>query len=88
MIGASDPKLAAVVMMAGVAKRGADVSIEQQEDMLRSDPTMTEAVKQTMREKQKEAVKTLLAGGDLPGQKSTRGSASTSRMTRYRRRAR
>ena len=70
MIGASDPKLAAVVMMAGVAKRGAEVSIEQQEDMLRSDPTMTEAVKQTMREKQKEAVQTLLAGGDLPGQKA------------------
>ena len=70
MIGASDPKLAAVVMMAGVAKRGAEVSIEQQEDMLRSDPTMTEAVKQTMREQQKEAVKTILAGGDLPGQKT------------------
>jgi len=70
MIGASDPKLAAVVMMAGVAKRGAEVSIEQQEDMLRSDPTMTEAVKQTMREKQKEAVQTVLAGGDLPGQKT------------------
>jgi fermentation-respiration switch protein FrsA (DUF1100 family) len=70
MIGASDPKLAAVVMMAGVAKRGAEVSIEQQEDMLRSDPTMTEAVKQTMREKQKEAVETVLAGGDLPGQKT------------------
>ena len=70
MIGASDPKLTAVVMMAGVAKRGAEVSIEQQEDMLRSDPTMTEAVKQTMREKQKEAVQTLLAGGDLPGQKT------------------
>jgi len=70
MIGASDPKLAAVVMMAGVAKRGAEVSIEQQEDMLRSDPTMTEAVKQTMREQQKQAVQTVLAGGDLPGQKT------------------
>jgi dienelactone hydrolase len=70
MLGASDPKLAAVVMMAGVAKRGAEVSIEQQEDMLRSDSTMTEAVKQTMREKQKEAVQTVLAGGDLPGQKA------------------
>ena len=70
MLGASDPKIAAVVMMAGVAKRGAEVSIEQQEDMLRSDSTMTEAVKQTMREKQKEAVQTVLGGGDLPGQKA------------------
>lgn len=70
MIGASDPKLAAVVMMAGVAKRGAEVSIEQQEDMLRSDTTMTEATRQAMREQQKEAVKSVLAGGDIPGQKA------------------
>ena len=69
MIGASDPKLAAVVMMAGVAKRGADVSFEQQEDMLRSDTTMTEEMRASLREKQKEAVKTILAGGDIPGQK-------------------
>ena len=70
MIGASDTKLAAVVMMAGVAKRGADVSFEQQEDMLRSDPAMPEAMKQSLREKQKEVVKTVLAGGDIPGQKT------------------
>ena len=69
MIGASDAKLAAVVMMAGVAKRGADVSFEQQEDMLRSDTTMTEATRASLREQQKEAVKTILAGGDPPGQK-------------------
>jgi hypothetical protein len=70
MIGASDPKLAAVVMMAGVAKRGADVSIEQQEDMLRSDTTMTEARRDELRQQQKEAVKTFLATGELPGQKA------------------
>jgi len=70
MIGASDPKVAAVVMMAGVAKRGAEVSIEQQEDMLRSDTTMSEATRQAMREQQKEAVKSVLAGGDIPGQKT------------------
>ena len=69
MAGASDPKLAAVVMMAGVAKRGADVSFEQQEDLLRSDTTMTEETRASLREKQKEAVKTILAGGDIPGQK-------------------
>jgi len=39
MIGASDPKLFAVVMMAGPGKRGGDIAIEQQEDMLRSDTT-------------------------------------------------
>jgi hypothetical protein len=70
MIGASDPKLAAVVTMAGAAKRGADVSIEQQEDMLRADPTMPEATKDSLRAKQKEAVKSVLAGGDIPGEKT------------------
>jgi dienelactone hydrolase len=69
MIGASDAKLAGVVMMAGVAKRGADVSFEQQEDLLRSDTTMTEETRATLRERQKEAVKSILAGGDIPGQK-------------------
>jgi dienelactone hydrolase len=69
MIGASDPKLLAVVMMAGPGKRGGDISIEQQEDMLRSDTTMTDAMKATLRQQQKDAVKTVLAGGDLPGQK-------------------
>lgn len=68
MLGASDPKIAAVVIMAGVAKRGADVAIEQQEDMLRSDATMTEGTRASLREKQKEAVKTILAGGEIPGQ--------------------
>jgi dipeptidyl aminopeptidase/acylaminoacyl peptidase len=69
MIAASDPKLAAVVLMAGVAKRGADVSFEQQEDMLQSDTTMTEATRASLRQQQKEAVKTILAGGEIPGQK-------------------
>ena len=37
--------------------------------MLRSDTTMTEATKASLRQQQKDAVKTVLAGGDLPGQK-------------------
>ena len=68
MIGASDPQVAGVVLMAGVAKRGADVSFEQQEDMLKSDTTMDEATKASMREKQKEAVKAILEDRDVPGQ--------------------
>jgi dipeptidyl aminopeptidase/acylaminoacyl peptidase len=67
MIGASDPRLKAVVMMAGLAKRGADVSFEQQEDMLRSDTSMTEQQKNNARAQQKEIVKTVLAGGTVPG---------------------
>ena len=67
MVAATDPKLLAVVTMAGPGKRGADIAVEQQEDMLRSDTTMTDAVKAAKREEQKEAVKTILAGGTVPG---------------------
>ena len=67
MIGASDPKVEAVVMMAGVAKRGADVSFEQQADLLRSDTTMTDAAKNELREQQKEVVRKVLAGESVPG---------------------
>jgi dipeptidyl aminopeptidase/acylaminoacyl peptidase len=67
MIGASDPKVAGVVLMAGVAKRGADVSFEQQDDLLKSDTTMDEATKTSLREKQKDVVKKVLAGEDVPG---------------------
>lgn len=68
MVAADDPKVRSIVMMAGMGKTGAEVSIEQQEDMLRSDTTMDEATKASLRAQQKEAVKTVLAGGDLPGQ--------------------
>ena len=68
MIAASDPTVAAVVMMAGPGKRGADIAMEQQEDALSADTTMTDAMKSSARAKQKEAVKTILAGGEVPGQ--------------------
>lgn len=67
MIAASDPKVRSIVMMAGMGKPGAEVSIEQQEDALRSDTTMTEATRASLRLQQKEAVKTILAGGEVPG---------------------
>jgi len=67
MIGASDPKLKAVVMMAGVAKPGTDVSFEQQEDMLRADAKMTDADKDALRAQQKEIVRRVRAGENVPG---------------------
>ena len=67
MLGASDPNISAVVMMAGVAKRGTDVSFEQQEDLLRSDTTMSEEQKTNARAQQKEIVRKVLAGESVPG---------------------
>ena len=67
MIAASDPNVLGVVLMAGVAKTGGEVSVEQQEDILKSETTMDEATKAGLRARQKEVVKTLQAGGDVPG---------------------
>jgi len=69
MVAASDPKLFAVVMMAGPGRRGGDTSIEQQEDILRADTTLTDSVRASLRAQQQEAVRTVLAGGEIPGQK-------------------
>jgi pimeloyl-ACP methyl ester carboxylesterase len=67
MIAASDPTVLGTVLMAGVAKRGGEVSLEQQEDVLKADATMDQATKAGLRERQKEIVKTVQAGGDIPG---------------------
>ena len=67
MIAASDPQLRSIIIMAGTGKRGAEVALDQFEDLLRSDTTLTEAAKVPMRAKQAEVVKTVLAGGDVPG---------------------
>jgi len=68
MVGASDPSIFALVLMAGVAKRGAEVAMEQQDDMLRADTTLSDSAKAALRAQQKQALATVLAGGDVPGQ--------------------
>jgi len=67
LVAAKDPKVRSIVMMAGMGKPGAEVSTEQQEEALRSDTTMTEEAKAKLRAQQKEVVKTVLAGGTVPG---------------------
>ena len=66
MIAVGDAKVRSIVMMAGMGKSGAEVSLEQQEDALRYDTTMTADAKDKARAMQKEVVKTILAGGSVP----------------------
>jgi uncharacterized protein len=68
MIGAGDPKVFGLILMAGVARRGAEVAVEQQEDMLRADTTMSDSTKAGLRTQQRQAMETVLAGGEVPGQ--------------------
>jgi dipeptidyl aminopeptidase/acylaminoacyl peptidase len=67
MVGARDPKVFGLVLMAGIAKRGADVAIAQHEDMMRNDTALTDSARVAARAQQKEAVASILAGREVPG---------------------
>ncbi|HEX6048311.1 MAG TPA: alpha/beta fold hydrolase [Gemmatimonadaceae bacterium] len=67
MVAASDPKVRSIIIMAGMGKTGAEVAIEQHEELLKSDTTLDEATRAARRAQQKDAVKTIMAGGDVPG---------------------
>jgi len=67
LIASTDSKVRSIVLMAGMGKPGSEVSAEQQEVALRSDTTMTEEAKAKLRAQQKETVKAVLAGGNVPG---------------------
>jgi pimeloyl-ACP methyl ester carboxylesterase len=68
MVAAADPQIAAVVLMAAPAKSGAEVSLEQLRALLADDSTKSDAEKAALLARQQEAIRTVLAGGDLPGQ--------------------
>lgn len=67
MVAASDPKVRSIIMMAGMGKTGAEVAIEQHEDLVRSDTTLDEATRAARRAQQKDAVKKIMEGGEVPG---------------------
>ncbi|MFN2399359.1 MAG: alpha/beta hydrolase family protein [Gemmatimonadaceae bacterium] len=67
MVAANDLRIAGIILMAGVAKSGGEVSIEQQNDLFLRDTTTTDAEKESLRAQQREAVKTILSGGEVPG---------------------
>lgn len=65
MVAADDPQVAAIVLMAGSAKRGDQISMEQLNEALARDTTMTEEEKNKQRREQQEIINAVRTGGDL-----------------------
>jgi dipeptidyl aminopeptidase/acylaminoacyl peptidase len=65
MVAADDPQIAAIVIMAGSAKRGDQITIEQLNEMLERNTTMTAEEKNKQRAEQQEIINAVRTGGDL-----------------------
>jgi dipeptidyl aminopeptidase/acylaminoacyl peptidase len=65
MVAADDPQIAAVVLMAGTALRGDQISISQLNEMLERNTTMTAEEKNKQRADQKEIINAVMTGADL-----------------------
>jgi dipeptidyl aminopeptidase/acylaminoacyl peptidase len=65
MIAATDPQIAAIVLMAGTAKTGAQISTDQLNDALERMPNMSAEEKEKQRAQQQEIIHAVQTGGDL-----------------------
>jgi dienelactone hydrolase len=65
MVASTDPRIAAIVVMAGSAMRGDQISISQLNDALGRDAALTEAEKDRQRAEQRETIRAVVTGGDL-----------------------
>jgi dienelactone hydrolase len=65
IVASTDPGLAAIVLMAGTAKRGDAVILDQSADLLDRDPTLTKEEKAKRLAEQREMLRTIAEGGDI-----------------------
>lgn len=65
MVAAGDSQIAAIVIMAGSAVRGDQITIAQLNEALKGQTTMTEEQKEKQRAEQREMIQAVIAGGDL-----------------------
>jgi dienelactone hydrolase len=65
MVAATDPQIAAIVLLAGSGKRGDQISMDQVNDILERDATMTAEEKNKRRGEQQEMIRAVVTGGDL-----------------------
>ena len=81
LVASTDPALAAIVLMAGTAKRGDAVIIDQSADLLDRDPTLTKEEKARRLAEQQAMLRTIAEGGDISTWplRATRGALSASR---------
>lgn len=65
LVAASDPKLAAIVLMAGTAKRGEEVLLYQMNRPLESNAAMSDEEKAKARAENERILRTVIEGGDI-----------------------
>jgi dipeptidyl aminopeptidase/acylaminoacyl peptidase len=65
MVGATDPAIAAVVLMAGDGKRGDQISMAQLIDALDSMPGVTPEIRKQQIDKEQEVINAVVTGADL-----------------------
>lgn len=65
MVAAGDSQIAAIVLMAGSAKRGDQISIDQLNEVLERDASMTAEEKNQQRAEQQETIRAVMTGADL-----------------------
>jgi dienelactone hydrolase len=71
MIAAADPRIAAIVMLAGSGKRGDELLADQLDDIITRDTTLTAARRDAARAQQRANFETINAGGQVPGEPRT-----------------
>ena len=64
MVGASDSRIHAIVLMAAMGKTGKEVNLSQQEQALGEMPGLTEEKKNELRAQQRETLNAIIEGGD------------------------
>ena len=65
MVASTDPQIVAIVLMAGSGKRGDQISIDQLNDALERNTTLTAEEKEKQRAQQREIIHAVQTGGDL-----------------------
>lgn len=65
LVAASDPRIAAIALLAGTGKRGAEAITDQANYVLENNQTMSAAEKQAARAAQQEFYRAVATGGDL-----------------------
>jgi uncharacterized protein len=68
MVAATDPRIAAIVMIAGTGKRGDEVLVDQLNDIMTRDSALTPARRDALKAQQQANFKTILDGGQVPGE--------------------
>jgi alpha-beta hydrolase superfamily lysophospholipase len=67
MVAASDPKIAAIVLMAGTARPGTSILADQMRDLLERDPTVSAEDRAKQLAEQQKALRAILEDREAPG---------------------